>query len=817
MSKNILISTLGASWEIIPETLGAFLYDKENPEMDFYGKNPEAVKDFREKANQILAGNSIDELWLLSTNPKGVDDIVLGENGKPKELSLKGMLRQIDKWRKSYSPVKNLAVKVWALQDVADIKSKSNVDEFHDMALRIMAYSRKYADGGKRIVSLACGRKTMSADIQDAAYCFGCDMMMHVVAGNSAYVDLHGKSVLNESVASSIFPVELKPFPASDLFEDWFAEDGFMKFPAKILDLPSTPQKENYFKGDLFLCKAQEPAGETFLAKVQKKREAAKHFYSSFFSSQQYNYDTFPILYTLSKQGQESLKAFKIGVDPQREEKDLAWLQEMPKSDLHFHLGGSLSVEEIVKVATAIKDKVKIVCGQLPKFAEAALAGPKDCEEKWKTWRTRVAKLGAAEAVEKEFYDACKKNELAKILEAYVAPIFILKFENNPQKLEEFVYGPVRNKADLRIEENFLRISAEKKDKDGNVVPGERDLTPYEVLGDLQGTSLMRHRETIRKTMEILFENARKNNLKYIEIRCSPINYSCGELRLDQKVVSAEFSSKDVVEEILKAMKSAEECDGDSRVYSSMIFIASRHGSRESVVFAIDLYKSLKDDARIGGDFSSYFRGFDLAGDEGAKSPKEMRESFEEILKDCLSITIHAGETMPVENIWEAVYALSAERVGHGLKLKDNSSLRDKFRDRRIGVEMCPSSNYQIVGFMDNYYPDQSLDGKSISCASFEYPLKMYMEKNLRVCINTDDPGISRTNITNELLRAARLTRGGLSLWEIFSLLYNGFDLAFLPYNKKLDLLNEMNGLVKAWLDCNISKIENEVVASKTV
>ena len=162
---------------------------------------------------------------------------------------------------------------------------------------------------------------------------------------------------------------------------------------------------------------------------------------------------------------------------------------------------------------------------------------------------------------------------------------------------------------------------------------------------------------------------------------------------------------------------------------------------------------------------------------------------------------------MPAENIWEAVYCLNAERIGHGLTLVERENdLMPKFRDRRIGIEMCPSSNYQIVGFKDNYYADQDLP---------EYPLRKYMDNKLRVCINTDDPGMSRTDITNEYLKAARLTRGGLSVWEILGLLYNSFDLAFLPYNEKMKLLNDMNQQVKNWLDVNVSKIENGTIYEK--
>lgn len=778
MSKNILVSTLGASWEIIPETVGAFLYDSENPEMDFYGKNTAAVKEFRERAKSVLGNGSIDELWLLST-----------EQG-----NLQVFLSNINEWIKNYLPAKNLVLRVFKLNAVEDITSIDSVEKFHSLALQVLFYSKIYAGGGKRIVSLACGRKTMSADIQDAAYCFGCDMMMHVVAAESKIrVSLDTKCCLTEDEAGNILPVALNQFPASDLFDDLFTEESKREV-VNFMDPLVTGQKS-----------AQE-----LLKKVQEKREAAKHFYSAYFSSQQYSYDTFPILYTLSKEGRKALESFVVGVDPAKKESELKMLTELPKADLHFHLGGSLSVEEMIEVAACVELKVKRLEALLPRFAAAALQGPEKGTS-WKSWRHKVAETGAIEILYNQLSDQSSEY-LCNILESFVAPAYILQFKDCPERLDEILYGPERNDCDLREEKSFVRISTEKKDAEGKIIPDERNLTPYESLGDLQGTSLLRHRETIQKTMEILFRNARKNNLKYIEIRCSPINYQCSPLRIGDDVICNDLDSTSVVREILLAMDSAK--NAEDRVDSSMVFIASRHGKssdtiEQKIQSAVDLYKELLSDSEIGELFGRYFRGFDLAGDESANSPEKMRNAFKDILRDCLSITIHAGETMPVNNIWEAVYSLNAERVGHALKLKDDTGpLLAKFRDRRIGVELCPSSNYQIVGFEDNYYPGQTIDGESMAHPKFQYPLKKYMEEHIRVCVNTDDPGISRTNISNEILRAARLSRGGLSLWQVFSLLYNSFDLAFLPYTEKLDLLSRMNMCVRDWLDKNISRIE---------
>ena len=751
MPKNILISTLGLSWEIIPETVGAFFYEEGG--MDFYGNVPEeSVQGFRESAKKVLQGQTIDELWLISTDQEK-------DPKDPRSMSLSEMRERIAEWCNSYAPANKLAVRIFVLKDVNDIDSKESVDKFHNLALQVLFTSKLYANGGKRIVSLACGRKTMSADIQDAAYCFGCDMMMHVTASaNPTKITLDGsKNCLNEAEKKSIFPVELKPFPASDLFNDWYGGEA-----AKQYDM---------FAGNRF-CEAldettflfENPEGvEPFLKKVEEKREAARHFYSSYWSSNQYSYDNFPIVYTLSSNAQQSLKDFKIGVHQYLRSKELELLKTLPKADLHCHLGGVLSPKEIIEVAGAIEDELHDECERNPRFKNWNMQGPNPSES-WKGWRHRLAK---------------KLN----VSELSVVAAYVLQFKNAPEKLDEIIYGQERNGGkDLRVEQQFVGIA--QMVKNGETV---LDLTPYESLGDLQGSGLLKHEKTLRKVLQILYRNVQDNNLKYLEIRCSPINYKTDI-----------FAPRDVVRTILDEMTRAEIKMG---IRSSMIFIASRHGKLKDIDAAIELYRNLEQDIDCGEALKRYFRGFDVAGNESKRRPEKLRGKFQRILMDCKNVTVHAGETMPAENIWEAVYCLNAERIGHGLTLVErDGDLLPKFRDRRIGVEMCPSSNYQIVGFKDNYYPDQNLP---------DYPLRKYMDEKIRVTVNTDDPGMSRTNITNELLKAARLTRGGLSLWDILSLLYNSFEMAFLPYGEKMKLLNEMNLKVKDWLDANIVKIEN--------
>ena len=93
---------------------------------------------------------------------------------------------------------------------------------------------------------------------------------------------------------------------------------------------------------------------------------------------------------------------------------------------------------------------------------------------------------------------------------------------------------------------------------------------------------------------------------------------------------------------------------------------------------------------------------------------------------------------------------------------------------------MPSSSNDQIIGYKDFTDSSDRIEN--------EYPLKSYLEKGLRVTVNTDNPGISRTSPSEEYLKAAlRLSKDGLSLWQILQLIRNGFRSAFLNHKQRRD------------------------------
>lgn len=683
MAKNILVSALGAQPVIIEETVGYINFR----EVDFYRDSTsfQSIRLSRKEAN--FSSYPLDELWLVATDRERKE--VIDKDGKSRVWNstlddfelIKGNCEKYVK-----------RIRLFVLQGVNDITNDDEAFQYRDLAYRVIAYARQQCDGGKLYLSLACGRKTMSADFQEAAYCFGCDALIHVLGDRK----------------EDAFPLNLgivKKNEALKVKELSFDEAEIVK------SIPDT----------------------SFLVDIQNQKRNSQHFYTTYYLNEKETRSNFHILYTLPPSKIEALKAEYIGIDRLKQKDELEYLQRLPKSDLHCHLGGVLSAEEMVEVAKCYLPLIENERAENAKFREWTC--DYDSSKKVKQWYNDLStSLGVHKGL--------------------IAASLILKYQENPQDLHRLIFG------DKTVEEKYCGIEIQK----------------YEELGDLQGSALLCNEEAIRKTVQILLSNCKKENVVYLEIRCSPINYQADKL-----------SASGVLRAVFEELERVPEVD------SSVIIIASRHGGDDKIQQSVELVKQLKDDAL----FKKYFRGFDLAGDESAKSPKEVREQFLEVMKDCYNITIHAGETAPAENIWEAVYYLTAERIGHGLKLIEKEDLMVKFLERGIGIEMCPSSNYQIVGYRDNYFSGtQNMP---------DYPLKKYLDCELKVSVNTDNPGISITTATQELHRAARLTRGGLSKWDLLQLTCNGFRTAFYPYEQKKQLMRrvekKINELIKNnWL-----------------
>lgn len=172
--------------------------------------------------------------------------------------------------------------------------------------------------------------------------------------------------------------------------------------------------------------------------------------------------------------------------------------------------------------------------------------------------------------------------------------------------------------------------------------------------------------------------------------------------------------------------------------------------------------------------------GFDLAGEEAGYRAGHHAEAFQRAHAGFLRKTVHAGEAYGPESIYEAVTACLAERIGHGTSLFYADAIRDgSIRDRdlyvrrlveyiasrRITIEVCPTSNLQTM---------PSLAGDLAN-----HPVRRMIENQLSVTIATDNRLVSRTTLTDELLKVIHACNLGATASS--RLLLAAFKAAFHP------------------------------------
>lgn len=130
-----------------------------------------------------------------------------------------------------------------------------------------------------------------------------------------------------------------------------------------------------------------------------------------------------------------------------------------------------------------------------------------------------------------------------------------------------------------------------------------------------------------------------------------------------------------------------------------------------------------------------------LGGPEVGNPPEKFATAFELAKKAGLPRVPHAGETVGPESIWGSLNDLGAQRIGHGVRCLEDPELVKKMRDSQIPLEVCPTSNVCLN-----------------VCANLEeHPLPLLLNEGLFVTINSDDPPMFNTTLTNEFLSTAKL------------------------------------------------------------
>ena len=177
--------------------------------------------------------------------------------------------------------------------------------------------------------------------------------------------------------------------------------------------------------------------------------------------------------------------------------------------------------------------------------------------------------------------------------------------------------------------------------------------------------------------------------------------------------------------------------------------------------------------------------GFDIAGREAGYPPTRHLDSFEFLRRENAHFTIHAGEAFGLPSIWEAIQWCGADRLGHGVRIVDDihrepdgtyrlGPLAAYVRDRRIPLELCPTSNV-----MTGAAP--SID---------EHPLGLLSRLRFRTTINTDNRLMSGTTMTQEMAKVCEAFGWGLD--DMRWLTVNAMKSAFIPFDERLGYIDNV-------------------------
>jgi adenosine deaminase len=304
--------------------------------------------------------------------------------------------------------------------------------------------------------------------------------------------------------------------------------------------------------------------------------------------------------------------------------------------------------------------------------------------------------------------------------------------------------------------------------------------------------SLVRYLETFDQTLAVMqtvdglhrvarecAEDLAADGVVYAEVRFAPEQHLVEGLTLEQ-----------VVEAVLDGFREGEQLAAQAgrRIRVTALLTAMRHAAKSTEI--AELVVRYRDEG---------VSGFDIAGAEAGFPPTRHLDAFEYLRRKNAHFTIHAGEAFGLPSIWEAIQWCGADRLGHGVRIVDDitvagrpyaadvagavAATRDDVslgllaayvRDRRIPLEMCPSSNVQT--------------GAAESVAV--HPISLLARLKFRVTVNTDNRLMSGTSMTREM--SLLCDEAGWAIDDLRWVTINAMKSAFLPFDERLAIIDDV-------------------------
>jgi adenosine deaminase len=272
--------------------------------------------------------------------------------------------------------------------------------------------------------------------------------------------------------------------------------------------------------------------------------------------------------------------------------------------------------------------------------------------------------------------------------------------------------------------------------------------------------AVMQSAENLTRVAREFAEDLVADGVVYAEVRWAPEQHLDGGLTLDEAVAAVAAGFDQVA--------------AGGRIVVRQLLTAMRQFARAREIAELAVFWRDKGVA-----------GFDIAGPEAGYPPTRFLDAFEYLAGENLRFTIHAGEGFGLPSIWEAVHPCGCDRLGHGVRIVDDITvaadgsvalgrLASYVRDRRIPLELCPTSNVQTgaVGSIG------------------EHPFGLLASLGFRVTVNTDNRLMSDTSMTKETALLAEAFGYGWAELERFAV--NAMKSAFLPYDQRVDIIHRI-------------------------
>jgi adenosine deaminase len=222
--------------------------------------------------------------------------------------------------------------------------------------------------------------------------------------------------------------------------------------------------------------------------------------------------------------------------------------------------------------------------------------------------------------------------------------------------------------------------------------------------------------DVIHRITREAIEDAAKDNVRYMELRFTPVALSRAE----------RFPLHDVIDWVMSSARDS----------------AKKHAMTVKLIVSVNRHEGTDIAEQVAWLASDHLKdgivAIDLAGNEADFPSQPFYGIFKEAKQSGLHVTIHAGEWGPAYNVREAIEDIGAERIGHGVRVMEDESVVALARERGIAFEVCITSNYQSGVF-------ESLE---------THPLMKMCDAGLNVTINSDDPSISRITLSHEYYAA---------------------------------------------------------------